>query len=125
MSDKKQIIIIEDEIQFAKMVKLRLESEGYEVHIATDAYAGTQEILKKDFDLIILDLMMPAGGGFSILERISRFPGKSVIPAIILTGKNLDNQVKLQAESFNVVAIFHKPYDNQEFVGLIHSLLRE
>jgi DNA-binding response OmpR family regulator len=124
MSEKKQIIIIEDEIQFAKMVKLRLESEGYNVHIATDAYAGTQEILKKNFDLIILDLMMPAGGGFSILERINKFPGKSIIPVIILTGKNLDNQVREQAEAHHVAAIFHKPYDNQEFVGLIHSLLR-
>ena len=70
MELKKKILIVEDEIDFAKMVKLRLQAVGYDVYIAGDAYTGTQQIIKNDYDLIILDLMMPAGGGFSLLERI-------------------------------------------------------
>ena len=44
MQEKKKILIVEDENEYAHMVKLRLESEGYEVTIANDAHIGTQEI---------------------------------------------------------------------------------
>jgi len=45
MEIKKKILIVEDEMDFAKMVKLRLQAVGYEVHIAGDAYTGTQDSL--------------------------------------------------------------------------------
>lgn len=123
MKTGKKILVVEDELKFAQMLKSRLESVGYIVSIVTDAYAGTREILKNDFDLIVLDLMMPAGGGFSILERIRSFPGKSTIPVVILTGKTIDDSLKQMAESFNVEAIFLKPYNPEHFLNKINSLL--
>jgi len=123
MADKKKILVVEDEIGFAKMVKLRLDSVGYDVTIAGDAYTGTQEIVKHDYALVILDLMMPAGGGFSLLERIRKFPAKSALPVIILTGKTIDMEVKSRAEELEVAAIFTKPYDSTEFVEQIKSIV--
>ena len=123
MEIKKKILIVEDEIEFAKMVKLRLQAVGYEVHIAGDAYTGTQEIVKNDYDLIILDLMMPAGGGFSLLERIRKIPSKTLVPVVIVTGKTIDNEDRQKAEEYDVAAIFSKPYDSTEFVETLKSLV--
>lgn len=123
MDKKRKIIIIEDEINFAKMVKLRLESEGYDVQIAGDAYQGTKMVIQDTYDLIILDLMMPAGGGFSLLERISKLPMKATIPVIILTGSQIDDKTKAKAQEYNVRAIFAKPYNSAEFTNKIKSII--
>lgn len=123
MSAKKKIIIVEDELDFAKMVKMRLESVGYEVSLATDTYIGTQEILKGNPDLVVLDLMMPAGGGFTLLKKIRKNPSKAKLPVVILTGKTIDDEVKTKAEAFNVAAIFTKPYDSVKFISKIKSLI--
>jgi DNA-binding response OmpR family regulator len=123
MDIKKKILIVEDEIDFAKMVKLRLQAVGYDVHIAGDAYTGTQEIIRNDYDLIILDLMMPAGGGFSLLERIRKIPSKTLVPVVILTGKTINNEDRQQAEEYDVAAMFSKPYDSTEFVETLKSLV--
>lgn len=123
MSAKKKILVVEDELGFAKMVKLRLESVGYDVTISGDAYTGTQEVIKNEFDLIVLDLMMPAGGGFSLLERIRKIPRRASIPVIILTGKSVDDEVRKQAEQYEVAAIYTKPYDSKEFVAQIQSII--
>lgn len=123
MADKKKIIIVEDEFNFAKMVKLRLESNGYEVSIAGDAYQGTQMIIKDSYDLIILDLMMPAGGGFSLLERINKLPLKASVPVVILTGRQIDESTMEKARKNNVKAIFAKPYNSVEFTNKIKSIV--
>ena len=123
MSEKRRILIVEDEIGFAKMVKMRLESVGYEVSIAGDTYSGTQEIIRGNYDLVVLDLMMPAGGGFALLERIRKIPSKAVTPVVILTGRQIDEELKRQADIYDVAAVFTKPYDSTEFVNTIKSLV--
>ena len=123
MSDKKRILIVEDELAFAKTVKLRLESEGYEVIIAGDAYTGTQVIVKQELDLIILDLMMPAGGGFSLLDRIRKIPSKVTIPVVILTGKTIDEEVLDKAREYDVAEVISKPYESKEFVEKIKAIV--
>lgn len=123
MSERKKVLVVEDEPSFARMVGLRLESVGYEVHIAADAYTGTREILQGDYQLMILDLMMPAGGGFAILERIQKFPSKCTIPVVIVTGKTIDDEVKSNVDKYNVSAIFTKPYDSKSFIRRIKSLV--
>jgi DNA-binding response OmpR family regulator len=88
------ILLVEDELDFARIMKMRLESNGYEVSIAEDTYRGTQEAIRGDYDLIILDLMMPAGGGFTLLERIKKLPAKESIPVMILTSSDLDEDAE-------------------------------
>ncbi len=123
MGEKKKILIVEDEPVFAEIVKERLEREGYSVSIAADAYSGTQQVVKGAPDLIVLDLMMPAGGGFSILERVRNFPDKSAIPVVIFTGKTVDKEMIQKAKELKVSAIFSKPEVRDSFVAKIHSLL--
>lgn len=123
MSVNNKIIIIEDELKFAKMVKMRLESVGYDVTIAGDAYTGTQQLIQGDFDLIVLDLMMPAGGGFSVLERIQKLPAIATTPVIIITGKTIDAELQEKAEQYDVSAVFTKPYDSAQFLEKVKMLI--
>ena len=123
MSQNRKILIVEDELQFAKMVKLRLESEGYEVALATDAKIGTQKVMEGDFSLLVLDLMMPGGGGFALLEQVHERPDKANIPVIILTGKTIDDEVREKAKVYNVADIILKPYESKEFVEKIKALV--
>jgi CheY-like chemotaxis protein len=116
-------LLVEDELQYAKTVKLRLESIGYSVTIAGDAYSGTQAIIKGQPDLIILDLNMPAGSGFSILERIQQIPSKTTIPVIVLTARQVDDALKQRIMAYGVSGIFNKLIDNDKFILIIQSLV--
>jgi DNA-binding response OmpR family regulator len=122
MGQKKKILIVEDELDFAAMVKLRLELTGYDVSIAEDADNGLQKVMDEKFDLIVLDLMIPAGGGFSLLERIKDLPDKASIPVVVLTGKTIDADVKALIGAYRVAGLFTKPYDSVKFVAKIKSL---
>lgn len=123
MSDRKKILVVEDELQFAKIIKMRLSAEGYNVTIASDAYSGTKEIINGDPDLIILDLMMPAGGGLLILDRIKLIPSKSMIPVVILTGSHLTDSIMKKAGELGVSAVFSKTCKNDVFMKKIKSLV--
>ncbi len=123
MPEKKTIVIVEDELEFAKVVKMRLEAVGYKVSIALDTYLGMREIVKTEPDLVILDLMMPAGGGLALLERLRNNPVTVTVPVVILTAKTVDEGIRQKAESLDVAYIFQKPYDSAKFVAKIMWLV--
>ena len=123
MVEKKKILIVEDEIEFAKMVGLRLRSVGYEVALAEDTQIGTRKVMDEDWDLLVLDLMMPGGGGFALLDTVQKDSRKAKIPVIILTGKTVDEAVRLKAETYNVSDIIMKPYESKVFIEKIKTLV--
>lgn len=120
---RKKILIVEDELQFAEMVKLRLEIIGLSVSIAVDTNEGIQKILKDKFDLIVLDLMMPGGGGVKLLEKIKANPDKATIPIVVVTGKIPTPEIKKKLEDHPVAKTFIKPYDPVQFLSEINGLL--
>lgn len=129
MDQKKKILLVEDELEFAEMVKSRLELEGFDVTISMDTYSrsvdaasSTREILRGDHDLIILDLLMPAGGGFQLLKTIRNYVTKKNTPVIILTGKIVDQEIIENANKYKVSAIFTKPYDPEKFIKKIQEI---
>ena len=88
-----------------------------------DAFSSTMEVLRGKQDLIILDLMMPAGGGFALLEGIRKYPQKKDVPVIILTGQTVDDDIVEKANRYHVAAIFTKPYQPEPFVQKIQEIL--
>ena len=123
MRTKKEILVVEDEIQFAQMIKLRLEITGYSVSIATDTNDGITKIQNNRYDLLILDLMMPGGGGISVLEAIKSLPDKAAIPSIVVTGKTVTADLKKKLDEYHIAEVFIKPYDPAQFLGKINELL--
>ena len=81
----KKILLIEDEAKLARFVELELKYEGYEVTVCHDGREGFDEFQKNQYNLILLDLMLPGLNGIEICRRIRK---SSDIPIIMLTAKD-------------------------------------
>ena len=123
MPIEKRVVIVEDEVDFAEIVKVRLELNGYFVDIAIDALSGARKIIENVPDLVILDLMMPMGGGFKVLELIRKNHDTANTPVLIVTGKKLEDEDKAKALHYGVTTIFLKPYNAEKFISKVNALV--
>lgn len=121
MPDKK-ILVVEDEEDIAVLVSKRLRLEGYAVTRVPDALQAMQLIQKTRPDLVILDLMLPAGGGLSVLERMKMSVFAQDTPVIILTGTQ-DPAQKKKVLELGVEAFLQKPYDPETLLSEIRRAL--
>ena len=116
-----KILIIEDDVDLAKILTKRLLAAGYDVASAPDAISGVKLAHDKP-DLIMLDLMLPGGGGLLVLERIKLSVHTNRIPVIIMTAmENADNKQKVLASG--VEAFIQKPYDAQAVMAEVKRIL--
>jgi DNA-binding response OmpR family regulator len=123
MSGKK-ILIVDDDQHLLVGLSARLKANGYKVSSAIDAVSAITVARKEMPDLIILDLGLPAGDGFLVLERIGGLADIGGIPVIVLSaGDPSDN--KKRALDSGAVAFFQKPPDNHEFLAAIRQALGE
>ena len=121
--DKKKILIIEDEQDMARLLVISLKSLNYGIVVATDGTQGVQLAHNERPDLIILDLMLPAGDGLSVLENIRLSLYLRYIPVIILTGMK-NEEYKRKVIEKGVDAYFEKPYESNELLDAIKKLLQ-
>lgn len=70
-----KVLIVEDELSIAELEKDYLELSSFEVEIETDGQQGLEKALKNDFDMIILDIMLPGVDGFEICKQIREYLG--------------------------------------------------
>jgi DNA-binding response OmpR family regulator len=117
-----KILIVDDDQDLLKLLRLNLSKEGYKVIIAADAYNGIQAARTEKPDLIILDIMLPAGGGLHTLKNIRLTTHGSQIPIIILTGMQ-DEKLRNQIEQAGVEAYLQKPFDFTVLNETIKKLL--
>ncbi|WP_313529542.1 response regulator transcription factor [Anaerotignum sp.] len=82
---QKKILLIEDEVKLARFVELELKYEGYEVSVSHDGREGMALIGEGNFDMILLDLMLPGLTGIEICRRVRK---TSNVPIIMLTAKD-------------------------------------
>jgi len=121
--DKKKILIIEDNKDLVKMLFARLEREGYKVYATLDAVGGMSEAIKVAPDLMLLDIMMPAGGGITVLKNIKDNTKTFNIPIIIITALS-DERTKNKAEELGVSGYFVKPLDTPKLIARIKEILQ-
>ena len=114
-----KVLVVEDEQDVAMVLSKRLIDEGFEVINALGAYQGYSLALKDKPDLVILDLMLPAGGGLKVLQHIRGSIQTINTPVIIITGIK-DSQYEQQVRKEGVDAYIEKPYD---FVTLKEAML--
>jgi DNA-binding response OmpR family regulator len=123
MSGKK-ILIIDDDHHLLLGLSARLKSNGFEVISAADGISAVSVARKEMPDLVILDLGLPGGDGFLVLERMKNLPGLLAIPVIVLSAWDpVDN--KKRALEAGAAAFFQKPPDNHEFLSAIRRALGE
>jgi len=123
MSNKK-ILIVDDDPDVRQGMNLRLRANQYETFFAADALSVVVEARKHEPDLIILDLGLPAGDGFVVMERLKAIPSLAVIPVIVVSARdaraNQERAVKAGAKAF-----LQKPVDNAQLLAVIRQALGE
>jgi DNA-binding response OmpR family regulator len=118
------ILIVDDDPDMRQSLQVRLKANGYGVHCAEDGVGAISEARKHMPDLIVLDLGLPAGDGFVVLERLKTNPNLSSIPVIVLSGRDRRaNQER--ALNAGVTAFLQKPIKNSEFLAVIRRTLNE
>jgi DNA-binding response OmpR family regulator len=121
---KKKILIIEDDPDVRFGYHLRLKADNYDTFFAADALTSIAEARKHQPDVIILDLGLPAGDGFVVMERLKTNPHLAVIPIIVVSGRdphaNRERALRAGAKAF-----LQKPVDNDKLLSAIRQCLGE
>lgn len=121
---KKKILIIEDDYDLSALMIRHLHSADYDVINVGDAIQGVQFARKEIPDLIVLDLMIPGGGGLTVLERLSQLSETQNIPVIVLTGIH-DEDIKVKVLQAGAAQYLEKPYNAQELLKSIEEHIKE
>jgi DNA-binding response OmpR family regulator len=118
----KKILIIEDDPDVRHGYNIRLAANNYDTFYAADGLASITEAQKHRPDLIILDLGLPAGDGFGVMEKLRAIPHLAVIPVIVVSARdpfaNRDRALQAGARAF-----LQKPVDNDTLLDLIQKYL--
>ncbi|MCM3576105.1 MULTISPECIES: response regulator transcription factor [Mesobacillus] len=115
-----KILIVDDEAQMRKLVKLYLLQEGYHVEEAEDGQEAIDMLRKDDYDLMILDVMMPMMDGWETIQHVRKM---SDLPIIMLTAKGAV-QDKVTGLSTGADDYLVKPFDEAELLVRVKALLR-
>ena len=118
---KKRILVIEDEVTLAEILKKQFEDSDYWVGIANDGYVGKQMAESNEFDLIVLDINLPLINGYDLCSELRN--SKNNIPVIMLTALGtLEN--KLNGFSAGADDYLTKPFEFRELLARVNVLLK-
>jgi len=120
---KKKILIVDDEAQLVEMLKLRLESCGYEALTALDGQVGLDRAKKDRPDLIILDLMLPKIDGYKICRMLKFDEKYKSIPIVMFSARAQESDEKLGYE-VGADAYIVKPFESSVLLAKIKELLK-
>ena len=117
-----RILVIEDEIQIARVLKIELEYEGYTVTVEHNGRTGLNAALESDVDLILLDVMLPELNGIEVLRRLRKADNQT--PVILLTARNmtLDKVMGLDQGANDYIT---KPYEIEELLARVRACIRD
>lgn len=115
-----KILLVEDDAEISRLVKTLLESESYDVKVATNATEMTGAFARGQPDLVILDLMLPGEDGLSICRRLR---ANSAVPILLLTAKadEIDRVIGLEMGADDYLG---KPFHPRELLARVKAILR-
>lgn len=117
-----RVLIIEDEKKIAEFIKRGLKEEGYAVDVANNAEKGHFMVTTQEYDLIVLDLMLPDMDGIALCRKLRN--GKFIKPILMLTAKGTvkDKVAGLDAGANDYLT---KPFAFEEFLARVRALMRK
>jgi DNA-binding response OmpR family regulator len=119
---KPRILVVEDDPDLRCILKLQLESSGFEVVQAENGAEGFKAIQVTVPHCVILDLMMPVMDGFGFLKRVRSIMSTKDVPILILTASE-DERNKVRGFQYQADAYMSKPYDLEKLTAQVESLL--
>ncbi len=123
MEGQKKILIVDDEEDIQKLLKIRLEQEGFTVLIASDGEKGIKVAELEMPDLIILDIMMPKIDGYSCLKEIRRIQKTKDVPILMMSGKEEEKVRDLFAFQ-KISGYLEKPFELDNLVAKVKEILK-
>jgi CheY-like chemotaxis protein len=119
---KKKILVVEDDADVRLGYHVLLRAHDYETFFAADGSSALGEARKHQPDLIILDLGLPAGDGFVVMERLQANTYLSMVPVIVVSARNIRSNQE-RALAAGAKAFFHKPWRDDELLAAIAQAL--
>ena len=118
----KKILIIDDDPDVTLGMHLRLRANHYDTFFAADAVSSLVEARKYEPDLIVLDLGLPAGDGYMVMEELQKAPALANIPVIVVSARDLDGN-RPRVLRAGAKAFLQKPVDNAVLLAVIRREL--
>src|ERR1022692_3542870 len=115
-----RILLIDDDVELCSLLAELLKREGFEVQAEHDGARGLERAVSGQFDMIVLDVMLPRLDGFEVLRQLRQ---SSMIPVLMLTarGEDVDRIVGLELGADDYLS---KPFNPRELTALIRAILR-
>ena len=114
----KKVLLIEDDKKIALALRLRLQSVGYKVSVEHSAKSALNAAVNNLPDVVLLDINLPDGDGFSVASRMQEISKTSSVPVIFITASKQAG-IKERAESLGAIALLRKPFDSAELIEAI------
>ena len=122
--DRSKILIVDDNADIRLGMQLRLKANYYETCFAADALSAVAEAHKHRPDLIVLDLGLPGGDGFTVMESLKKIPFLAAIPVIVVSARNTPGNQN-RAHAAGAKAYLQKPVNDAELLAVIRQALAE
>lgn len=118
----KKILLAEDEEVLRMLIADTLEDEGYEIDEAADGIEALQFITENDYDLVIIDNMMPGLTGIEVIEKVRTIQEKKQLKILMLTAKSQQKDVE-EAKAAGADYFFQKPFSPLKLARLVGEIL--
>lgn len=119
----KLILVADDDKDLVTALTIRLRAAGYRVACAYDGDEAHRTAIEQRPDLIILDIRMPAGGGFSAIDRLKHSAATRNTPVVFLTAFD-DEEMREEAKNLGSAGYFRKPFNDTEFMDTVTKVLQ-
>jgi len=119
---RKKVLIVDDDEELVRILCVNLQVEGFDVCTAFDGMSAVMRAHKDQPDLIILDIKMPAGDGFSVVERLQSSNRTFAIPVVFLSALPKEDHEN-RAKEVGVLHYFAKPFNMETLINYVKGRL--
>jgi CheY-like chemotaxis protein len=119
----KIVLVIDDDVSFGRVVSTHLAGHGYEVHLALDGIGGLKEAFLKKPDLILLNLILPGGGGETVLANLRKSSESGHLPVFVMSSLLSPKNLEEKARELGAQGFISKPVDPEDLLYIIESII--
>jgi len=122
-SGPKSILIIDDDTSFGRVVSKHLTDHGYEVSLALDGVTGLKRAFQRRPDLVLLNLILPAGGGEIVLANLRKSPESGAVPVFVMSSLLSSKKLEEKARELGAQGFISKPIEPEDLLYIIQSVI--
>jgi CheY-like chemotaxis protein len=119
----KVVLVIDDDTSFSRVVSTHLAGHGYEVNLAADGINGLKQAFLRKPDLVLLNLILPGGGGETVLANLRKSPESGPVPVFIMSSLLSPKDLEERARELGAQGFISKPVDPEDLLYIIESII--